>query len=113
MTAALYRNLRYPNYLLAVHNKLWIQASRYQQQCKNDVFLSDRSVRSWQSGDPIDLQDWTQEFQKSDAGLETLVQERTKGENRLLREFKCAEYVCIVSICIAMVSLVWLALRNF
>jgi hypothetical protein len=113
MVAALYRNLRYPNYLLAVRNRLWIEASRYQQQCKNDVFQADRSVVSWQSGTPIDLVEWTAGFRKSDAGLEILVQDRTRRENRLLSEFKAAEYVCLSSICVAMLSLVWLALRNF
>ncbi len=110
---ALYRNLRYPTYVLAVRNRLWIEASRCQQQRKNDVFQVDRSVVSWQSGEPIDLQEWTAEFRKSDAGLETLVEDQLKRENRLLKEFKCAEYVCLSSITIAMLSLVWLALRNF
>jgi hypothetical protein len=113
MISALYRNLRYPNYVLAVRNRLWIEASRYQQQCKNDVFQVDRSVVSWQSGGPIDIQAWTSGFKESDAELEIIVKDRVKQENRLLNEFKAAEYFCLSSICIAMVSLVWLALRNF
>jgi hypothetical protein len=113
MIAALYRNLRYPTYVLATYNKLWIEASRHQQQCKNDVFLADRNVRSLQSGGPIDLQDCTAGFKESDAKLETLIIERTERENRLLKEFRAAEYVCISFVCVAMVSLVWLALANF
>lgn len=113
MIAALYRNLRYPYYFLAVRNRLWIEASRHQQQRRNDVFQVDRSIVSLQSGTPIDLQDWTSGFKTSDARLEVLVQERTEDENRLLNEFKSAEYVCLSFICIAMVSLVWLALCNF
>lgn len=113
MMAALYRNLRYPNYVLAVRNRLWIEASRYQQQCKNNVFQVERNMISWQSGRPIDLQVWTAGFKESDAGLESLVKERAERENRLLNEFKSAEYVCLFFICMAMISLVWLALCNF
>ena len=113
LTAALYRNFRYPNYLLATYNRLWIEASRHQQQRKNDVVQADRSIISLQSGTPIDLQEWIKEFKKSDSGLESLIKERAVRENCLLREFKVAEFFCIVSICVAMTSLVWLALSNF
>jgi hypothetical protein len=34
LVAALYRNFRYPYYVLAVKNLSWIHAKRYQQQCK-------------------------------------------------------------------------------
>ena len=113
LTAALYRNFRYPNYVLATYNRLWIEACRQQQQRKNDVFQADRSVVSLQSGTPINLLEWTRDFKKSDSGLEALIKERTVLENRLLGEFKAAEFVCLVSICLAMISLVWIALSNF
>jgi hypothetical protein len=113
LTAALYRNLRYPSYVLAVYNRLWIEASRHQQQCKNDLFQAQPGTISLQSGDPIDLEEWKSDFNKSDAGLEVLVRDRLKRENRLLKEFKCAEYVCLSSISVSMISLVCLALRNF
>ena len=38
LVAALYRNYRYMSYVFAVKERVWLEASRYQQQCKNDFF---------------------------------------------------------------------------
>jgi hypothetical protein len=113
LTTSLYRNLRYPSYFIAVRNRIWIEACRQQQQSKNDVFQSEKNLIAIQTGEPIDMQEWTREFKKSDAGLEKLIGERVRRENRLLIEVRVAEYVCLSSVGLAMISLVWLALRNF
>jgi hypothetical protein len=113
MVAALYRNFRYPNYVLAVKNCRWIEASRYQQQCKNSVFHAEQDAIDIHSGALIDLQKWKNDFQESDVGLAVLIHERTERVARLTIEWQCAESVCLASVSIAMISLVWLALRNF
>jgi hypothetical protein len=113
LVTAMYRNFRYPYYALAATERVRIEAMQYQQRCKNDLFQVDRSAVAIQTGRPIDLKQWTDDFNKSDAGLVTLIKEKKKREERLLAEVGWVERVCLVSICVAMIALVWLALRNF
>ena len=113
MLAALYRNFRYPSYILALKNRTWIEAARYQQQCKSDAMHAELNPIDLYSGKSINLKKWEADFQESDAGLASLIQERARRVARLTTEWQSAEYVCIACVCIAMASLVCLALRNF
>jgi hypothetical protein len=57
--AALYRNFRYPYYVFAVWKRLWVEATRYQQQC-NDRWLHLTSVANnpvvdFESGKAVEM----------------------------------------------------------
>jgi hypothetical protein len=99
--------------VLAVKNRVCIEVARYQQQCKDKFLKAEKNVVSWQSGEQIDLQEWTTGFIKSDSGLGTLIQEQSDKEKTLWNLVKWPEYVCIFSFCIATLSLVWMALCSF
>jgi hypothetical protein len=113
MVAALCRNFLYPFYVLAVNNVSWINAKLYQQQRKKECFRAEPEIRSWQSGEPIDAQLWIAEAEKAEADMKPIIQKRQARHERLWRAVKISETVCIVAVSVAMISLVWLALRNF
>jgi hypothetical protein len=90
-----------------------LEAARDEQQCKNEVLLAESNPIDLHSGERLDLKEWSAGFKESDSDLEILIKKRSKRRDRLLNEWRRAEYVCLGAICVAMVSLVWLALRNF
>jgi hypothetical protein len=98
LVAALYRNFRYPNYILAVDKRLWMAASKLTQERKNDVLQAQdmrRPIYGLQTGRPIDLDDWTPKFNKSDSGLKGLIDKELRREKRLMREWRTAEKICL------------------
>lgn len=113
MVAALYRNFRYPYYILAVNNVSWINAKLYQQQRKKECFQVEPNAISWQTGEPIDAESWIVEAEKAETEMKPIIKQRERQHKRLWREVKVSETVCLVAVSAAMISLVWLALRNF
>jgi hypothetical protein len=113
IVAALYRNFRYPNYILAVNDVSWINAKVYQQQRKKELFKFEPNAISLQTGKSIDAAAWIAEAEKAESEMRPIIQQREKCHKRLLREVKVSEIICIVAVSAAMISLAWLALRNF
>ncbi|MHB1795511.1 MAG: hypothetical protein ACYCPO_11135 [Acidobacteriaceae bacterium] len=112
LIAALYRNFRYPNYKLEVRKRIWMEALLKEQQCKKDFFSVNRGMIDIHTGQPISGQ-WAQECEESDSRTKDAIDASSKRENRLLQEWHWAEYACVITIGIAMIALVWLAIRNF
>jgi len=113
MVASLYRNFRYPYYVLAVKNLSWIRAKYQQQQCKKDFIKVVPNAVDWATGEPIDLEEWIANANEGDEKLEPEMGKRDTRQKRLLREVHTAENICLGSLSLAMVSLVWLALWSF
>jgi hypothetical protein len=113
MLTSLYRNFRYPYYILAVKNLSWINAKLYQQERKRDYFQADPDVKSWTTGGPIDVASWTADVEKANLEIRSEIKQRNSRQLRLLREVKISESVCLVAVATAMISLVYLALDNF
>jgi hypothetical protein len=53
MFAALYRNYRYQDYLMAFGTMAYTEALRDEQRCRNDLFQVVPAY-SWEDGKPID-----------------------------------------------------------
>jgi hypothetical protein len=113
MVSALYRNFRYPNYVLAVKDLNWCSAKAHEQECKKDCFEAEPNAVSWQTGERINAKKWISDVNADKNKIETLLQEKDNRQKRLLREYTCAEIVCLVALSLAMIALVWLAMRNF
>jgi hypothetical protein len=54
MFAALYRNCRYQNYVMAFAKRAYTEALRDEERCRNDLFQVD-PANSWEDGKPIDM----------------------------------------------------------
>lgn len=113
LVSAMYRNFRYPYYVLAARHRILTEAMQYQQRCKNDLFQVDRNAIGIQTGKPIDLRQWTVDFSQSDAGLVELIKEQKQREQGIYSQVQRAEQLCLMFIGVAMIALVWLALCNF
>jgi hypothetical protein len=112
LVTALYRNLRYPSYVLVVKHRVWMerQRERFRIQIKSYDFGIPTSDGSNQV---VDQKSAEAEFKENDASLSSAIQKKTKSERRCLVEWRTAEYICLAGIIVAMISLVWLALCNF
>jgi hypothetical protein len=113
MVASLYRNYRYPNYVLQIHKISWIRCSRYQQQCRLNCFRADPTAVSIQTGQPIDVPKTVEEFQKSDAELETILKDNEKLSERMNKEWVYSQFLSISFATLAMIFLAWLAFASF
>jgi lysylphosphatidylglycerol synthetase-like protein (DUF2156 family) len=113
IVAALYRNFRYSNYSIATNYRQWLGTAKYAQERQNDVFQTQQPITAIQTGKPLDLAEWTAQFNETDAKLGELNSKERKREGRLWREWRTAEIVCLVAVSVAMIALVWLALYNF
>ena len=113
MAASLFRNYRYPNYVLQIHKISAIRCCRYQQQCRLNCLKADPTALSIQTGLPIDLPKTLKEFEKSDKELETISAENEKVGERLRKQWTYAQSLSISFATLAMVFLVWLAIANF
>jgi hypothetical protein len=113
MLASLYRNLRYPYYVLAVKNLSWIHAKFHQQQCKKELLRVAPEAVDWKTGEPIDPETWIAKANEADESLKPEIEKRDVRQKRLFQEVRIVENICLWSIALAMVSLVWLALRSF
>jgi hypothetical protein len=56
---------------------------------------------------------WNKQFPARDAEAERMVQKQLKEEKHRITEFTVAGNICLASICVAMVSLVVIAFKNF
>jgi cell division protein FtsB len=113
MVAALFRNFRYPNYVLQIHKISWIRCTRYEQQCRLNYIKADPTVVSITTGEPIDVATLVEECKKSETEIEQLDQESARVAERLRKQWAYAESLCISFACIAVILLLWLAFVNF
>lgn len=112
IVAGLYRNFRYPNYVLKVRSRIWLEARLKEQQCKKDFFKRHPSI-DIDTGEFIDASQWISETKESDEKTEELIQQLNKEEKGLEHEWHWAEFVCLASVLAAMIALTLLALITF
>jgi hypothetical protein len=113
MVSALYRNFRYPNYVLAVKDLNCIYAKVYEQECKKECFEAEPNAISMQTGERINAKKWISEANANERKIEEVIHEKERRQGRLRREFTCAEDVCLVALSFAVIALACLAMRNF
>jgi hypothetical protein len=105
--SALFRNLRYPNYVLSAADIRCWDARIEEQELKRE-----RSMYV-ESDQPTDAEKTAYELPESTKEAVKLMPKKKSVERRHLKEWKAAEKVCLTAVCVAMVCLVWLALVNF
>ncbi len=113
MAASLFRNYRYPNYVLTVHKISYIRRLRYQKSCRSNFIKAAPAAIDVRTGLPIDVVKSSNEFEKSDAELKKLEDERVKLAERLRKEWTYSQNFSMTLAICAMVFLVWLAIVNF
>lgn len=113
MVSALYRNFRYPYYVLAIKDLSWVHAKVQEQDCKKECFEIEPDAIAWQTGERIDGEKWIKEANAEKTRIGEAIEKKERRHKRLLREFTYAEAVCLTALSTAMISLVWLAMRNF
>jgi hypothetical protein len=113
MLTALYRNFRYPNYVMQIRKISWIRCSRYQQRCRRDYLSEDTTAVSIQTGESIDTAKTLKELDESDVDVGQLLEENEKMGERLRKQWKYAENLCLTLAFLSMAFLIWLGLSNF
>jgi hypothetical protein len=113
MIASLFRNYRYPNYVLQIHKISWIRCSRYQQQCRVNCLKADPTAISIQTGEPVNLPKTMADFERSDAALHVILEDNERLGESLRKQWTYAQFVTVSFATFAMVFLVWLAIANF
>jgi hypothetical protein len=103
MCAALYRNLLYPRYRLHASAHNWLVALRRAERVEADSQIIKRGE------DSVVYDDWRASLERDDPAIK----ETAKRADILSFHFLLAELISVLSACVAMVALVWLALRNF
>lgn len=113
IAASLFRNYRYPNYVLQIYKISWIRCTRYEQECRLNCLKAEPHAIGLQSGQPIRNSNAVEELAKSNAELGALLKdEEAKGE-RMMRQWTMAQLLAISFATLSMVLLVWLAIANF
>ncbi len=112
MIAAMYRNWKYPFYLLACYARQDLIASQEKQRCKRDYIVAVPSL-SLQDGKPIDVQEFLAQFAESEKVLEKRIAELKKQEDSAFGVVKQVEQAALALTVAGMVLLIALAWKNF
>jgi hypothetical protein len=113
MIASLFRNYRYPNYVLQIHKISFIRCTRREQQCRLDCLKADPTAIDIKTGQPINLPEFAQDIERADKELETIQEESERLGERLRKQWTYAQFLAISFATLAMCFLVWLAIANF
>jgi hypothetical protein len=111
--AGLYRSYRYPYYIMQVRKVIYNEAASHHQKIQCEHIMASRVPSDINTGKLIDKDKLSEDFRTRDAQLDTITNIDNKKCEHLLKECNSAEVVCVASIAVAMVSLVWLALCTF
>jgi hypothetical protein len=112
MIAAMYRNWKYPFYLLAVHAKLDFDAKLDKERCRRDCIVAIPAL-SLQDGKPINVQEFVKGFSATETVLTEKIKEFQKTERSAFTIVKYVEQITLLLMVIAMAMLVALAWKNF
>lgn len=112
MFGAMYRNWRYPFYLMTARDLQYLMADRTKEQNKNNYVVSFPAM-DLDTGLAIDQKAWTAEFEAQDLKYEKRIKELQCIENVIFQEVKRVEIVILVLAIASMLLLVALAWLNF
>jgi hypothetical protein len=77
------------------------------------VLLTIAELVSIQTGDFIDTDKAIKDFDESDLELGAILDENEKLGERMRKQWKYAENICLILVFLSMASLIWLGLSNF
>lgn len=111
--AGLYRSFRYPYYIMQAKKVVWIEAELHHQRCKGEHIKTIGPSVNLHDGRLIDKTKLSRDYAESNAEVEVILKKQIALREHLLKECHVAEAFCLVATGVAMISLVWLALRTF
>ena len=112
MVAAIYRNWRFPFYVLAGYMKQELEAKQNKERRRRDLIVGVPTF-DMEDGTPIDVPAFLVEFAETDKTYDKRVKEVKKFADSAFSVVKNVERVALVLIVLAMVLLIALAWINF
>jgi|SRR5579859_4422074 len=113
MVVAMYRNWKYPFYLLASYAQEKFIAAQEMQRRKRDFIKAVPSLIVEEEGKPIDVQKFLIQFNESDKLFDKRIAEFKAQENAAFDEVKRVERAALALTVAGMVLLIALAWNNF
>lgn len=118
VVAGLFRNYRYPNYVLQIHKISFIRCTRFEQQCRLNFYEVDHqadpdAIIALQTGKPFNMSQFTKDIEKANEELEPVLRNTERIAERLQKQWTYAQNFSIGFALIAAIFLVWLAIANF
>ena len=112
MMAAMYRNWRFPFYVMANHRRQELVAQRDKQRARRDLIVAFQTV-AIENGELIDVNQWLAEFKKGEEICDDSIAKIKKQEDSASICTKRAEYAALVLTVAGMIMLIALAWENF
>ena len=112
MVSAMYRNWRYPFYVLAVIYKHLDKAMLKEVECKRNVMVTTNAL-SLQTGEPIDVARVERNTEEAKSILARKIEEFDSQERGVWKEIKFFESTALVLTILGLSLLIWLAWVNF
>jgi hypothetical protein len=112
MMAAMYRNWRFPFYLLAHFAGADQTAKRERERYRRDYIVAVPSV-ALEDGNPVDVAAYLRQFAEDEQILDKRIAECQKQEDSAFKVVQRVDYAALVLTVTGMVFLIALAWRNF
>jgi len=112
MIAAMYRNWKYPCYLMACYSKQEFIAMRDREQCRLDLLVTVPAL-SMRDGKPIDVEKARVDFGKTDKEFEGEIAKFQKQETSVFNLVRRVERVALTLVVTGMALLVAVAWKTF
>ena len=110
--AAMYRNWRYPNYVLVNYQSQQYEASLKRERCRRDLFTAVPSV-SMQDGQPINAATFAQYVEKLEGSFTESIANFKRIEGRIDKEVKWVGNLSLMFAVAGICQLIALAWINF
>lgn len=112
MIAAMYRNWKYPFYLIAVYGRQYAAAQLERERSKRDLVVRVPSIDP-DTGQLNDVQDIRAQFALDEKALNDEIDKCKREEHSAFEQTKWLERVALLLIVVSMGMLIALAWRNF
>jgi hypothetical protein len=112
MMGAMYRNWKFPFYILAVHAGQEQTAKQKKARCTRDWIVAIPSV-AWENGKPIDVEQWLAKFEQDEKVFDKRIADCTEQEDSSFSIVRKVEYLTLFLTLLGMIMLVALAWENF
>jgi len=112
MIAAVYRNWKFPFYMLAVHSRQQYVAQLERERCRRDYIVAFPAV-AMESGKMIDAQAYLKDFAEDERTLNNNISDTGKQETSAFKIVKIVDGVALFLMVTGMALLIALARKNF
>jgi len=112
MITAMFRNLRYPHYLISVHEREAVKAIRGREETRLDYVVAVRPS-DMRTGEVVDAAKMKKDFGDVFKALDEKIEAFDKHQKSTWRYVRCGEVSTLVLVMAGMIALVALAWLNF